>query len=164
MYSERGENGVFDLWTLPLSGGKPAPFLVSASNKEEARFSPDGGFVALTSNESGRPEIYVTAYPGPGERIRVSTGGAAHPRWTRDGRELLYLSGDRRLMSTSVRTSPSLELGNQTALFTPGGKWGWMNFEVSPDSKRFLAVVPEIMADELPLTVVANWAAELPKK
>ncbi len=164
LYSERGESGVFDLWTLPLSGGKPAPFLVSPANKEEARFSPDGGFVALTSNESGRLEIYVTAYPGPGERIRVSAGGAAHPRWTPDGRELLYLSGDRRLMSTSVRTSPSLELGNQTALFTPGGKWGWMNFEVSPDGKRFLAVVPEVIADELPLAVAVNWTAELPRQ
>jgi len=164
LYSERGENGVFDLYTIPLAGGKASPFVVSPVGKEQARFSPDGRFVALTSRESGRAEIYVTAYPGPGERIRVSAGGAAHPRWTRDGRELLYLAGDRRLMSTSVRTSPSLELGNQTALFTPGGKWGWMNFEVSPDGKRFLAVVPEIMADELPLTVVANWAAELPKK
>jgi Tol biopolymer transport system component len=164
LYSERGVSGVFDLWTLPLSGGKPAPFLVSASNKEHARFSPDGRFVALTSTESGRPEIYVTAYPGPGERIRVSAGGAAHPRWTPDGRELLYLSGDRRLMSTPVRTYPSLELGDPAALFTPAGKWSWMSFEVFPDGKRFLSIVPEVIADELPLTIVANWTSELSKR
>ena len=164
LYSERGENGVFDLWTIPVTGGKPAPFLLSAADKPEARFSPDGNFIALMSGESGRPELYVTAYPGPGEKIRVSTGGAAHPRWTRDGRELLYLSGDRRLMSTPVRTSPSLELGKPVPLFTVIGKWNWMEFQVSPDGKRFLAVVPEVMADELPLTVVANWTAELPKK
>jgi Tol biopolymer transport system component len=164
LYSERGENGVFDLWTVPLSGGKPVPFLLSPGNKGEARFSPDGAFVALTSTESGRPELYVTAYPGPGERIRVSTGGAAHPRWNRNGQELLYLSDDRRLMSIPVRTSPSLELGNPAPLFPLSGKWLWMDFGLSPDGRRFLAVVPEVVANELPLTVVANWTAELPKK
>ncbi|HMA17998.1 MAG TPA: hypothetical protein VKS03_06130, partial [Thermoanaerobaculia bacterium] len=164
LYSERGENGVFDLWTIPVAGGRPAPFLLSGVNKPEARFSPDGNFVALISGESGRPELYVTAFPGPGEKIRVSTGGAAHPRWTRDGRELLYLSGDRRLISTPVRTSPLLELGKAVPLFTVAGKWNWMEFQVSPDGKRFLAVVPEVITDELPLTVVANWTAELPKE
>jgi Tol biopolymer transport system component len=138
--------------------------VVSAVGTGEARFSPDGRFVALTSRESGRAEIYVTAYPGPGERIRVSTGGAGNPRWNPNGRELFYVSHDNRLMSVPVRSRPSLELGNPMSVFPLAGKWGWLSFEVSPDGRRFLAVVPEIMADELPLTVVANWTAELPKK
>jgi Tol biopolymer transport system component len=163
LYAERGENGVFDLYTIPLAGGRPSPFVVSAVGKEEARFSPDGNFVALTSRESGRAEIYVTAYPGPGERIRISTGGAANPRWNPNGRELFYVSYDDRLMSVPVRTRPSLELGSPVAVFPIAGKWGWLSFEVAPDGGRFLAVVPEVVGDELPLTVVANWTAELPR-
>jgi Tol biopolymer transport system component len=164
LYSERGEKGVFDLWTLPLSGGKPAPFLVSGFNKGDARFSPDSRFVALVSNESGSGEVYVTAYPGPGERIRVSTGGAGLPRWSPDGRELLYVTDDRRLVSVPVRTAPSLEIGTPKPLFSLEGRWTWKDFDVSPDGKRFLAIVPELVANELPLTVVANWTAELGTK
>ena len=116
----------------------------------------------MITGESGQPEVYVTAYPGPGERIRVSTGGARGLRWSRDGRELLYLSADGHMMSVPVRMSPSPELGAPTALFELKGSV-WAGFDVSPDGKRFLAIVPKIVADELPLTVVANWASEVRK-
>jgi Tol biopolymer transport system component len=162
LYGERTD--FFHVWTLPLSGGrKPVPFLQAPFEKVEARFSPDGRYISMITDESGRPEAYVTAYPGPGERIRVSTGGARSPRWSRDGRELYYLSGDRRLMSVAVRTAPSLELGRPQPLFELEGKWSWSTFEVSPDGKRFLAIVPEVVADELPVSVVVNWAAEAGK-
>ncbi|HEV8610305.1 MAG TPA: protein kinase [Thermoanaerobaculia bacterium] len=163
LYSERGENGVFDLYTIPLAGGKTSPFVVSPVGMEETRFSPDGRFVAMTSRESGRAEIYVTAYPGPSEKIRISTGGAGNPRWNPNGRELFYVSDDNRLVSVPVRTRPSLELGSPVSVFPLAGKAGWLRFEVAPDGKRFLAVVPEVLADELPVTVVAQWTAELPK-
>jgi len=120
------------------------------------RFSPDGRYVAMITTESGQPEVYVTAYPGPGERIRVSTGGAHGLRWSREGRELLYVSGDRRLTSVSIKTAPALELGKPTALFALTGP-DWIAFDVSQDGTRFLAVVPAIVADELPLNVVVNW-------
>ncbi len=164
LYKVRGQRGFYDIWTYPLSGeAKPAPLLEAPFHKADPRFSPDGRFLAMITTESGQQELYVTAYPGPGERIRVSTGGATLPRWSRGGREIFYLSGDRRLMSVPVRTSPSLELGTPTALFTLKGKKVWPAFEVAPDGKRFLAVVPEIIADELPLNVMANWSAALPK-
>ncbi|MGH9399613.1 MAG: TolB family protein, partial [Thermoanaerobaculia bacterium] len=164
-YTIRGERGVFDIWSYPLSGaGKPTPFLETPFNKTSVRFSPDGRFLAMVTGESGpQPELYVTAYPGPAERIRVSTGGAGDPRWSRDGRELFYLSGDRRLMSVAVSTSPALKLGTPTPLFTLTGKGYWPSFDVSQDGKRFLALVPETVADELPLNVVANWASEVGK-
>ncbi|HVE66267.1 MAG TPA: protein kinase [Thermoanaerobaculia bacterium] len=162
LYTERAD--FFHVWTLPLSGtGKPAPFLKAPFEKQDVRFSPDGRYVSMITDESGQPEAYVTAYPGPGERIRVSTGGAQSPRWSRDGRELLYLSGDRRLMSAPVRTSPSFELGAPRALFELAGR-SWSTFEVSADGKRFLAIVPEVVADELPISVVVSWAAGHGKK
>jgi serine/threonine protein kinase len=173
VYTRLGERGAFDVWMLPLSGGgKPTPLLESAFNKREVRFSPDGRFFAMISSESGRPEVYVTSFPGPGERVRVSTGGARHLRWSRDGRELFYISSDQRLISVPVRTSPALELGAATPLFSlqrGGSEVGALDrgitsgFDVSADGKRFLIVFPEVIADELPLTVIANWPAEAGK-
>ena len=143
-------------------GGKPVALLQSPFLKGDVRFSADGRSLAMITGESGQSEVYVTAYPGPGERTRVSTGGARDLRWSRDGRELLYLSADGHMMSVPVRTSPSPELGAPTALFELKGAI-WAGFDVSPDGKRFLAIVPKIVADDLPLTVVANWASEVRK-
>jgi eukaryotic-like serine/threonine-protein kinase len=163
VYTEAAEEGWFDIWALPLSGGgKPVPFLRAPFAKGEARFSPDGRFLAMITAESGPPEVCITAYPGPGERIRVSTGGAQGLRWSRDGRELIYVSGDRRMMSAPVRTSPPLEVGSPTALFALGGT-DWAGFDISPDGKRFLAILPKVVADELPLNVVVDWASERPR-
>jgi Tol biopolymer transport system component len=161
LYTIRGQQGFFDIWKYPLSGaGKPAAFLESPFDKSSVRFSPDGRFLAMITEESGRPEVYVTAFPGQSERIRVSTGGAGLLRWSRDGRELFYVSSDRQLVSVPIRTTPSLELGTPTLLFTLKGRGSWPDFEVTPDGRRVLAIVPEIIADELPLTVVANWTTE----
>ncbi len=170
VYTRIGQGGVFNVWMLPLSGGgKPTALLESAFNKREVRFSPDGRFLAMISNESGRPEVYVTSFPGPGERVRVSAGGARHLRWSRDGRELFYISSDQHLISVPVRTSPTLELGAATPLFLlreGGAETGALDrgissgFDASADGKRFLVVFPEVVGDVLPLTVVANWASE----
>ena len=157
VYMEATEHGRYDLWTFPLDGaGRPVPFLRAPFPKLAARFSPDGRYLAMISAESGQPEVYVTPYPGPGERIRVSTGGARRLRWSRDG-ELLFVSRDNRLMTVQIRTAPSLQIGTPTELFALNEKWPWLDFDVSPDGKRFLAIVPEIVADELPLDVVVNW-------
>jgi serine/threonine protein kinase/dipeptidyl aminopeptidase/acylaminoacyl peptidase len=163
LFAEASEQGWFDVWVLPLTGGgKPSAFLQTPFSKTNVRFSPDGRYLAMITTESGRPEAYVTAYPGPGERIRVSTGGAQSLRWSRDGRELLYVSGDRHMTSVPVKTSPSLELGAPTALFALSGA-DWKGFDVSPDARRFLAIVPKIVADQLPLEVVVNWTAAFEK-
>ncbi len=163
-YFERPDRGSFDLWALPLSGdGKPRRLLEGPSLDDDARFSPDGRFISIISAESGRPEAYVIPYPGPGVKARVSTGGAAVVRWSRDGRELLYLSSERRLMAMPVRTFPSLQLGEPRALFELKGRSNWLDFDVSTDGKRFLAVVPESLADERPLSVVVNWPSDVEK-
>ena len=85
-YMESSGHGWFDVWALDLSGGgKPVALLQSPFDKGDVRFSADGRSVAMITGESGQSEVYVTAYPGPGERIRVSTGGARDLRWSRDG-------------------------------------------------------------------------------
>jgi Tol biopolymer transport system component len=169
---ERSERGTFGAWRASLSDtGKPVPLLESPFHIAQLRFSPDGRFVALISAESGRDEAYVMPYPGPGEKTRVSLEGASLLRWSRDGRELFYLSADRRLISVPIRTTSSLQLGPPTELFSVKEK-DWQTafgnedgcFDVSPDGKRFLAAVPEVLADKLPLIVVVNWAAEVAEK
>ena len=160
-YCERTANGNFDIWTLPLPGpGRPSPLLQSPFDKKEVRFSPDGRFLAFISNESGQADVYVMPYPGPGERIRLSSGGARLLQWGRDGKELFYLSADRRLMSLPIQTSPSLKTGTPVELFKLEGQ-PWVNFQLSTDGKKFLAVVPQSTAAEQPWTVVLNWTSNV---
>jgi len=157
-YFERPDRGSFDLWALPLSGdGKPRRLLEGPSLDDEARFSPDGRYLALVSRESGQPEVYVIPFPGPGEKTRVSTGGARVARWSRDGREILYLTPDGRFMAAPVRTVPTLLVGEPRALFDLKGRSIWQSFDVSADGKRLLAVVHVLLADRAPLSVVVNW-------
>jgi Tol biopolymer transport system component len=162
VFVERTETGNFDIWALDLEGAaQPVPVLQSSFDKEPVRFSPDGRFIAFLSNESGRAEVYVMPFPGPGERVRVSDGGAGSLRWGRDG-ALYYLAGDGRLMTVPVRTAPDLRIGAPAALFTVKGR-PWTDFDLSPDGQRILAIVPEIDGNESPLNVVLNWSAEVPK-
>jgi Tol biopolymer transport system component len=128
----------------------------SPFNKDYARFSPDGHFVAFVSSDAGLPEAYVMAFPGPAEKVRVSNGGAELLRWSPSG-ELLYVSGEGDLISVPVRTSPALEIGKPSVLFRVTGK-PWRDFDISRDGARFLAVVQEVDGNENPLNVVVNWA------
>jgi Tol biopolymer transport system component len=172
VYTERDEQGSFEAWVGSLSGpAKPALLLKSSALIGQLRFSPDGRFVAFVSAESGRSEAYVMPYPGPGEKTRVSTAGARLLRWSPDGRELLYLSPDRRMVSVPIRTAPALQIGSPTELFVlKGREWrrvfndSYSSFSVSPDGKRFLVMIPEVVADEFPLTVAVDWTAEASPK
>ncbi|MEO5618987.1 MAG: hypothetical protein ABIS67_14555, partial [Candidatus Eisenbacteria bacterium] len=163
LYIERTGRGALGLWTLPLAGGPPRRVFPPGFEVLEAEFSPDGRFIAFLSDESGRFELYVTPYPGPGQRVHVSNGGAQGVRWVRNGREILYLSDDRHLMSVSVRTSPALDLGVPVTLFECPGEGPWPDFDVTPDGQRILAIVPQTIADRLPLNVVVNWPAGVGK-
>jgi Tol biopolymer transport system component len=157
-YVERPPAGDLAAWTLPLSGGAaPARLTPPGFRVSVARFSPDGRYVAFVSDESGTFEVYVAPFPGPGERIRLSTTGAKVLRWPRTGNEILYLSLDRKIVSVPVRTAPVLQLGAPKVLFTLAGDGVWPEFDVTPDGQRILAIVPRIDADRLPLTVVAHW-------
>jgi Tol biopolymer transport system component len=159
LFSQRNA-AAFNLWTLSLNGDDkqtPVSFLASSFTQDIARFSPDGRWVALVSNESGRNEAYVVPRDGRGEKIQVSSEGAVNVRWGRSGRELLYLSPDGRLFSVWVATGPELRLGKASTLFQLPKESMWNNFEVASDGERFLAIVTESSGDARPATVVLNW-------
>ena len=100
--------GGVDIWSLPLapdpsgSSSTPRPVLASGSGEDHAQFSPDGKWMAYTSDESKTREAYVMAYPGPGGKRQVSSGGASHVRWRSDGRELFYLTRSGELMAAEI--------------------------------------------------------------
>ena len=135
--------------------GEKKPIVVSnsAANETLARFSPDGRWVAYQSNESGRDEIYVQSFPGPGRRTQISTAGGTLPKWPRDGRSLFYLDSSNRVTSVDVvPRGESLEPGNPVPLFTVSVG---ATFEPAPDGQRFL--INEITKPPSPITILLNW-------
>lgn len=158
-----------DIWILPLEGDrKPIPLLHSEFNEVEARFSPNGKWIASSSDESGRHEIYVQSFPDKNNRKRVSNSGGTNPVWRRDGRELFYLAADGNLMSVEVKSAGLFEVGKIIPLFqTKSPRVANQNFEklytVTPDGQRFLVRSREEQENPLAITVVVNWAAVLEK-
>jgi Tol biopolymer transport system component len=155
------------IWEVSTSGsGTPSLVLAAGSNIEDFRFSPDGSYIAFVSDESGQPEAYVAPYPGPGQRVRISSDGATALRWNRRFGTIFYSDLLGRIWSVLVNTQPVLRIGKGTPLFTAkslGARSGTTSpsFDVFPDGKRLLVAIPEIVADELPLTVVMNWPASV---
>src|SRR4029453_12475979 len=93
-----------DIWALSLEGERRRfPVLETTFNETNAQFSPDGRWIAYQSDESGRVEIYVQPFPGPGRKVRISVSGGIQARWRRDGKELFYLGSDNRLMAVPVQ-------------------------------------------------------------
>jgi len=155
-----------DLWLMPLSGDKkPLKFLGPPSDQMHGNFSPDGHFVAYDSNESGRFQVYVQTFPLSDRKWQVSTDGGYEPRWRADGREIYYLSEDRKLMAVSVGTAPAF--GVPKVLFqtrVPEGVTSRRTHYVpSRDGKRFLINTQTGDLLPNPITVVFNWQTELRK-
>lgn len=125
--------GQSDLWVLPLFGDrKPFPFLQRNFDERQAQISPDGRWIAYSSNESGRAEVYVQSFPKPGSKVEISTSGGSEPRWRRDGKELFFLAGTK-LMAVEVRSDmPILEAGVPKVLFeTALTPYYWNDFQES---------------------------------
>ena len=127
--------------------------------------SPDGRFLAYQSNESGRQEIYVQAFPGPGGKWQISTSGGREPQWRGDGKELYYRAFDQKLMAVDIQTGSEVTAGTPHALFQ--GRFdinvARTRFLPTADGKRFLTVAPLGRDSMSPTTVVLNWWAELGK-
>ena len=165
-FSEADPTTGFDIWVLNLRGErKPRPFLQTPSNEYEPMFSPDGHWLAYGSDESGRNEIYVRPFPGPGGKMQISTEGGVEPMWARNGRELFYRNGDK-MMVAEVETKPVFAASKPKLLFEGHYEAGIFPFErdydVSPDGQRFLMIkASEQESAATQLNVVLNWSDEL---
>jgi Tol biopolymer transport system component len=166
LYETRGGKTKADLWALPLRGDrKPLPVVGGESNDRDGQFSPDGKWVAYDSDRSGRFEVYVQAFPGPGVARQVSTGGGAQVRWRPDGRELFFVALNGRLMAAPVQfTADGPSAGIPVSLFAtrigralqanPGAQ-----YIVSDDGQRFLMNTIVQDGSPTPIELMLNWRA-----
>ena len=143
------------------------PYLVTPALDKQAQFSPDGRFVAYGSDQSGTWEIYVQPFPNASDgKWMVSNGGGVEPRWSRDGKELFYFSG-QTLMVVPVSVRPTFSTGAPKALFDapvqPGYTSDSHRWQVAPDARRFLLLANAGKDQASPLDVVVNWPALLKK-
>ena len=149
-----------DVWLVPMTGDrKPAPFLQTPFYEHQSRISPDGKWMAYSSNESGRQDVYVTAFPSPGRKWPVSTDGGGFPIWRRDGRELFYRAADGTLMAVPVASGSDFAPGAPIPLFKPQANLGALGlgtfYDVAPDGRFLVNVFVERTSP--PATVVLNW-------
>jgi hypothetical protein len=147
---------------------KPQPFLRTPFNETAPQFSPDGRWLAYVSDESGRDEIYVQPYPGPGGKWQISTEGGTEPVWNPNGRELFYRSGDK-MMAVEIATQPGFSAGKPRMLFEGPYQLApvtFPNYDVSPDGQRFLMVKANETREAAPtqINVVLNWFEELKRR
>jgi Tol biopolymer transport system component len=156
----------FDIWVLDMKDRKAVPFLRTPFY-EVGAISPDGRWMAYMSNESGRYEVYVQPYPGPGGKWQISTDGGMDMRWSANGRELTYRNGDK-MMAVDITTQPAFSAGKPKMLFegpyvpsTPI----IISYDVSADGQRFLMLKPvEQAKGATQIVVVQNWFEELKQK
>jgi serine/threonine protein kinase/Tol biopolymer transport system component len=160
LYTEITATGGRDLWTL-APDGKPSPLRVTRFNEYAAQFSPEAGgphFIAYTSDESGRPEIYVQSYPAGERRVLVSTGGGVRPIWAPDGRELYFLTGDNTLVAVAMKTDgtfgPPRTITEARDFFIDDR---FESYSVSRDGKRLLMIRRDEGSAPRQLNVILNW-------
>ncbi len=165
LYNTVTPNTLADIWALPMVGDRtPFPVVETKATEHHGQFSPDGKWIAYQSDESGREEVYLHPFPGPGARSPISTNGGVQVRWRQDGKELFYVALDGRLMAVPVQLAAdgrTFEAGAPVALFLTRllGIQGLnmrQQYMPSPDGQRFLVdTVTESV--ESPITVILNW-------
>jgi Tol biopolymer transport system component len=167
LFQRRSSTG-WDVWSMPLDGARtPVPFLRTPFNENRGRLSPDGKWIAYQSTESGRPEVYVQPFPGPGGKWQVSNAGGGDPKWRADGRELFYRTPGQDLMAVPVTAGATFESGTPERLFQKdleSAGYVLTRYAVASDGQRFLLNVPVQNTSLASFTVVLNWAAELKRK
>ena len=169
LYSENAGGTDIGLWSIPLSGArKPVKILDTRFEESQGQLSPDGRWLAYTSNQTGQPEIHVAPAAQPAAAIRVSGSGGEQPRWRRDGRELFFVAADGKIMAATVRAvgeqptsfdhEPAKALFDSriaAAVFTRA-----FQYDVTQDGQRFIVTTDTRSSRALPpLHVVVNWQA-----
>jgi serine/threonine protein kinase/Tol biopolymer transport system component len=163
---QRREPGTSDIWALPIGTNRePSAVVQTDFDERNGQFSPDGKWIAYESIESGRWEIYVQPFPGPGARVPLSVNGGAQVRWRGDGKELFFIALDDRLIAVPIALPSSggaAEAGAPVPLFTThvGGavqSFSRQQYAVSPDGQRFLMNTVPQGAPAPPITIIVNW-------
>ena len=173
-YQTPGVGGVGDrdIWIMPVDGDRePWPFLQTPFNEAAPRFAPDGRRVAYVSDESGRQEVYVQLFPGPGGRRQISAEGGGDPVWSRNGQELFYMNGNQ-MIAVDIETEPTFITGAPTLLFegrfqqSTGGRIA--PYDVTADGQRFLMIQDvansDSEAEPAQINIVLNWFEELKER
>jgi hypothetical protein len=153
----------WDLWVLSLSGERRWEiFLQTPNNEQLASFAPSGRWIAYDSDESGKKEVYVRSFPASGAQWQVSAGGGSQPRFRRDGKELFYMSADRKVMAVQVKTDANtFDSGAPRALFETRVLMKDGNqYAVTSDGQRFLINSTMTATGANPINIVVNWTAK----
>jgi eukaryotic-like serine/threonine-protein kinase len=169
VYDDHNEKRRQDLYILPMSGDrKPVAFLVTDADETEAAFSPDGRWIAYSSDESGRRDVYVRDFapervPATGAvKVPISNAGGYKPRWHPNGKELFYLALDGTMMSVPVALTGTFEPGAPRALFKTIAN-GFFPYDVSSDGRFLVNTLSDTSNQQSPITVVLNWQSRLKK-
>jgi len=160
----------WDLWVLSATD-KPIKwesFLQTPANESRGMFSPNGRWIAYESDESGKKEIYVQTFPASGAKWQISVSGGSQPHWRRDGKELFFLGGDRKVTAVEVNIdAPGFVHGAPRALFetriSKGDERPGNQYVVSADGQHFLVNTVAEEGAYTPINVVLNWTATLKK-
>jgi len=153
-----------DIWAVPLLGDrKPFPVVQTEFTETLGTFSPDGRWIAYTSNETGQPNVYVQPFLRAGGKYRISPNGGRNPHWRADGKELFYLAADGAMTVVTIDLTDAVAAGLPTTLFPAGAVSANQAFSVTKDGKRFLVSTRPQDAAATPLTVIVNWASTLQK-
>jgi dipeptidyl aminopeptidase/acylaminoacyl peptidase len=156
------------LWVAEMPEMKTNPLLPGPETRKNAQFSPDGKWMAYTSNENGKWEVYVTSFPDLRGKWQISNNGGNQPRWRGDGKEIFYLAADGKMMASPVTTGEHFDPGTPLPLFqakvreqVAGSEL--VMYDVSRDGQRFLINTQMERTEAQPMMVVLNWATGLEK-
>jgi serine/threonine-protein kinase len=158
----------FDAKVLSIADRQTRPVIATTANEMTPEFSPDGRWLAYVSTHSGRAEVYVQPYPGPGERHLISTDGGWQPAWSRDGRQLFYVrqGAEPTLFSVTIAQDAAFRAGTPTPLFANADlmtAWG-RSYDVSLDGSKFLMTLSATHMEKpapTQMILVQNWFEEL---
>jgi eukaryotic-like serine/threonine-protein kinase len=166
VYESSNRSGRNELWRLPLAGERKPVLLLAGtqSSVAHASASPDGRFFAYASDETGRSEVYVQRFPPSGGKWQISKDGGDQPLWRADGRELFFVSPDRKLMAVDLSLQGDLQAGGPKPLFSlrvplNGISDSRSQYLPAPDGNRFLVLVSADERQDQPAVVVLNWPA-----
>jgi Tol biopolymer transport system component len=157
IFTQRMEQGAQRAWEMPFqAGGEPTLLPLGDGDTWNVRHSPDGEYLAYVSSQSGRGELSIARHGRLGPPVPVSSSGALLARWSATAGEILYMAPDGKVWAVPVSTRPTLRVSRPVLLFQLPPDRLWYDFDVTPDGRRFLAVVPEVQADEHALEILLH--------